>query len=612
VLIGGSERHVEISNNTAGRNGGGIWQGNNSDLTLNGVVIENNHAVVDGGGAFLSTFEYSPILSDNAYQLSNPASIWLHTDNIYFRGNTAGAGAWQPPTNAAIFGVTNWGGTMTPRMQMPFGSISLSPEETNIWLEHGLNNYDINFRGSTRVDRNPDTPYEPPETDITINVDYDENVDVIMPRCVDNEDEDFECNDDDDRYIIGDDDRMNIVVTFPPGTDEDSITVNLPDDSWSYRIVEDEDGNVVVVITPPWWDVTFDAEVGGAVVPEDVLLSIRRRRSIVNLNRVGDVPTPTPDVHFEFSYWTSSDPAHRIAINVNGEEDAYRLEFTTAEIVNFLITQDTEFTAHFVRINRSVTFVAESGGSIDEPNLGITVGSGLTVADGSGPVPSVAPDANRSFTHWTSNDPNHPEIITDLETLESLLITQDTEFTAHFGMLGNPFRLTKTNEYLYIDMEHDNFARLDGARFTLHRYESGEWAYVETAYSSSNPDNLGLVIFEYLLTKDGVYRLEETLPPSGFRRPHGYWEVTWCEDSESFAIEARGTLSLIPAFRVVEHDDEVYLYVGNFRETVLPNSGGRGARVVTILGALSLFVAVLLYVNGKQANNSEVLKKKLS
>jgi len=165
--------------------------------------------------------------------------------------------------------------------------------------------------------------------------------------------------------------------------------------------------------------------------------------------------------------------------------------------------------------------------------------------------------------------------------------------------VGVEFRFTKTNEYLYTDMDHGNFAHLDGAEFTLRRYEGdGEWSdVIETVLSEED----GSVVFEYLLTLDGIYRLDETRPPRGFRPPQGYWVITWDDDDEKFVIDARGTVSLVPAFREVEDD----LYVGNFRETVLPSSGGLGTITLTVIGVLALVAVVLWYIRRKITDDLE-------
>ena len=172
---------------------------------------------------------------------------------------------------------------------------------------------------------------------------------------------------------------------------------------------------------------------------------------------------------------------------------------------------------------------------------------------------------------------------------------------------GVELRFVKTNEYLYIDMEADEFERLDGAIFELSRYVDGEWEYIETATSQ----NLGLVVFENLLSLDGTYRLDETRPPDGFRLPQGYWIITWNAETGSFDIEARGTLSLVPAFREVDRDEGVDLYLGNFRETLLPASGGLGAMAITSIGILTMSFVTLLYVRGRMVE-TEQLKSETS
>ena len=51
----------------------------------------------------------------------------------------------------------------------------------------------------------------------------------------------------------------DIIVTFPPGTDPEDIDVNLPcNDTWDYNFEEGPNGEVILVITPPWnFTITF-------------------------------------------------------------------------------------------------------------------------------------------------------------------------------------------------------------------------------------------------------------------------------------------------------------------------------------------------------------------
>ena len=185
-------------------------------------------------------------------------------------------------------------------------------------------------------------------------------------------------------------------------------------------------------------------------------------------------------------------------------------------------------------------------------------------------------------------------------------------------LAGVPFSFVKTNEYLYmyedlndIDENDTNFARLPGATFTLRRWdaEAGDWsAVLETVTSSTNALTLGLVEFETMISLDGIYRLDETVAPNGFRPPHGYWVITWNIVSERVDIEAHGTVSLVPAFRTVERVGYMYLYVGNFREVPLPGTGGLGVIPLTVIGMLSLLLVALLYVRGKMVDDIEQLK----
>ena len=213
--------------------------------------------------------------------------------------------------------------------------------------------------------------------------------------------------------------------------------------------------------------------------------------------------------------------------------------------------------------------------------------------------------------------PTHHEGAPAFDDEDGLFLPNDRE--------GVPFSFTKTNDYLYLGLDHANFRRLDGARFVLSRYAGdGEWEYIETVYSSSDSADLGLVEFNHYLTMDGVYRLDETQAPTGYRLPQGQWIITWNEATERFVINAEGVLSLVPAFRGVyrsvetgviidnpeayDGEVELYLYVGNFPEVRLPGTGGLGAMSMTIIGGLALMFVVLVYVRGKlvdDVDNSE-------
>ena len=71
--------------------------------------------------------------------------------------------------------------------------------------------------------------------DIDINVDDDGNVTTNPPNLPYDRDNDG-----------------IITIPLPPGTDPGDVNVNVPGDDWDYDIVEDEDGNWKVVITPPF------------------------------------------------------------------------------------------------------------------------------------------------------------------------------------------------------------------------------------------------------------------------------------------------------------------------------------------------------------------------
>ena len=202
-------------------------------------------------------------------------------------------------------------------------------------------------------------------------------------------------------------------------------------------------------------------------------------------------------------------------------------------------------------------------------------------------------------------------------------------------LAGNAFNFTKTNDYLYMDLDanyptHIYLNRLSGAEFVLYRWDEETEDWEEEPIAVGTSDANGLVILmryenqdiEYLLTVTGRYQLVETRAPGGFRLPHGYWEITWDSEDERFTMQAGGTISLVPAFRAItctvnsefpeceglEAGEIVYL-VGNFPETVLPGTGGLGAMTLTLIGGLGLAFVVLLYLRGKTSDELEKLEE---
>ena len=123
-----------IHDNTAGSFGGGTWHAFRSHLNIGGVGISitNNHAGQDGGGMFISTTTYGDPLPNGAYNIGTTNV----RQNIHFNDNTAGNGWFITAINAGTFG-----GTRIPYMAGDSNSL------LDFGIRHSLNNYDINYRG---------------------------------------------------------------------------------------------------------------------------------------------------------------------------------------------------------------------------------------------------------------------------------------------------------------------------------------------------------------------------------------------------------------------------------------------------------------------------------
>ena len=130
-----------ISGNEA-TNGGGVAVRSNATFTATAGSITGNHAEYDGGGIFATDYADVRTLPIGAYD-----SLTISED-VVFSGNTAGNGAFLPPTNPEITDIAVPAIGNGPSAGVP-GLL------TNSVQRHTLNNFDINFS------------YERPEVSIT-------------------------------------------------------------------------------------------------------------------------------------------------------------------------------------------------------------------------------------------------------------------------------------------------------------------------------------------------------------------------------------------------------------------------------------------------------------
>lgn len=121
----------EISANEATENGGGIASVNTGSVTLEGTQVIANKAAAEGGGIYSDDSDYANPAGAESYQKIKTDSSTL------FAQNFAGAGLFNPPSNAA--GFTNLG----------FSSTSLTGKNM-IHPDSLLNNYDINYANAAQ------------------------------------------------------------------------------------------------------------------------------------------------------------------------------------------------------------------------------------------------------------------------------------------------------------------------------------------------------------------------------------------------------------------------------------------------------------------------------
>jgi len=122
-----------IQYNTAETDGGGIGIRDIAEVMVHDAIITNNHAGQDGGGIFTVDYDYSRILPAGAYSNLSIAP------EVVFANNTAGNGAFLPPTNPEVTDIATPAAGNGPSVGVP--GLATTPIQ-----RHTLNNYDINFR----------------------------------------------------------------------------------------------------------------------------------------------------------------------------------------------------------------------------------------------------------------------------------------------------------------------------------------------------------------------------------------------------------------------------------------------------------------------------------
>ena len=131
-----------------------------------------------------------------------------------------------------------------------------------------------------------------------------------------------------DDYDINDDGPENIVITFPPETNENNIKVDLPNDNWNLEITRDPDTNeVVVTITPP-------PTTGH--IPDDIIINVNIDRNTKvtasgTTYRVdGDGATDTGNIYVTFPPGTNIDD---ITVNLPTDEEGVLIPGWSYEII---------------------------------------------------------------------------------------------------------------------------------------------------------------------------------------------------------------------------------------------------------------------------------------
>ena len=165
---------------------------------------------------------------------------------------------------------------------------------------------------------------------IIVEIDEDGNAAVTTPLWVDAEYE-----------IVKNNDR-NITITFSPDTNKDSITTIVPS-YWTYDIVEGENDEIIVVITPPsqnltTHNVTFILN-GGNIANDTTAVVI----SVIEGETIGDViPVPT-QINHTFNGW---------------QENRAGIILNSSYVAALTVNEPRTFTASWTRINTGGGWIA--------------------------------------------------------------------------------------------------------------------------------------------------------------------------------------------------------------------------------------------------------------
>ncbi|MCL2571935.1 MAG: SpaA isopeptide-forming pilin-related protein [Defluviitaleaceae bacterium] len=190
--------------------------------------------------------------------------------------------------------------------------------------------------------------------------------------------------------------------------------------------------------------------------------------------------------------------------------------------------------------------------------------------------------------------------------LTPVIGANDTPYEGHIWQLvGNtPY------EFDFWKTDHTG-ARLSGAQFRLFVYNgdgmpnipapglltadmigsgANQWTEIGTVRTSSTTDAM-----VFRMRPGRYYQLLETVPPAGFQLPLGQWRIT----VNTAAMPAYPTLSVtevggvpMPSITPRAGYDETYNIL-NWRDFVLPLTGGRGTQMFILSGVSVLFIALV-------------------
>jgi len=230
--------------------------------------------------------------------------------------------------------------------------------------------------------------------------------------------------------------------------------------------------------------------------------------------------------------------------------------------------------------------ITKDGIPIDQSPVELTVTKGVAIST---VVDSLTPGTYR-VTETQPTNGAELDKINGTETAQNYF-----DIVVQAGQTGNNApNVTFTNnivdtEIKVIKVEKDTQTHLHGAKFKLTRVDDrgNEISTAGEAYSSEKEVDSTTGELEFTGLKKGRYKLEETHVPDGYINTEQFYFFTIDKDGT-------GTLDNTVPHEMISPDSGNEFTIENEPGAALPNTGGPGTRLFTILGSVMICLAGVL------------------